>query len=247
MRNWRKVFFAAVLGTAAVTVLLAGCSSQNAGVQTDHNDSGAIATHYLQVQPPYYPTGLSIYRENLNDIEAAHVLGLNTTSFFWQNGRTDPYFWCPSRGGAVPNTAQLTNPQYVQPDPNASQGSVIISNMDPDGVYPPTNSSGTAVVCIDSAGRDYFVYAENDVTQVSAPATWDYAANHGHGGIVVNGAPAMPVCTVTIVNVTQSDGSIKSENVTECVAPKGSVTPHVGPPAPTAPAPLPTPSSSPTS
>jgi hypothetical protein len=242
MRDWEKRLSrvgaaagAAVMATAWVTA----CSqSQNGGTALDHNDSSAISTHYLTVQPPYYPTGISIYRENLNAIEAAHVLGLNTTSFFWQNGRTDPYFWCPSRGGAVPNTAQLTNPQYVQPDPNASNGSVIISNMDPDGVYPPTNSSGTAVVCIDSRGRDYFAYAEGEVTQFSAAATWDFSANHGHGGIVVTGAPAMPVCEVTYASVPQSGGGTKREAVTECTAPKGSVAPRVGA-ADQAPAPVP--------
>lgn len=226
-RKTLKRLAAATLAGAAL-LLAAGCSnSQNAGNADEHNTSGAIWSYYEKVQPPYVPTQRSVYRDNLNFVEAAHVLGLNTTSFFWQNGRSDPYFWCPSRGGAVPNTAELTNPQYVQPDPNASAGSVVVGNMDPDGVYPPSSSSGTYVTCIDSQGRDYLFYAEGEVSQVSAAATWDYAANHGHGGIIVTGAPAMPVCTVQYVNIPQKDGTTERQIGTVCTAPHGSIAPSV--------------------
>lgn len=203
----------AIVSVATVAALggVAACShTQNAGAVGERAAEGDIWTHYETVQPPYQPTGKSVYRDNLTLSEADQVLGLNTTSFFWQNGRQDPYFWCPSRGGAVPNTAQLTNPSLVQPDPNASAGSVITEAMDPNGVYTPTSSTGTYVQCIDSSGHDYLFYAEGEVSQVSAPATWDYNANHGHGGIVVTGAPVMPVCTVVTIS-TSTGPSARTE------------------------------------
>jgi hypothetical protein len=197
------------------------------GYAVENVNSGEISTHYQQIQPPYTPTGKSVYRENLNDAEASQVLGLNTTTFFFQQGRTDPFFWCPSRGGAVPNTAQLTDPQYVEPDPNASAGSVIISNIDPNGVYAPAASNGTYVSCYTASGVVYQVYSEPDVVQLSAPATWSYTANNGHGGIVVTGAPVMPVCSVQYVNQKQSDDSFKQVAETVCTAPPGGTTPVV--------------------
>ena len=193
---------ASVLTVATVAGVAACGQSQGGGATNERMAENSIWSHYESVQPPYQPTGKSVYRDNLTLSEADQVLGLNTTSFFWQNGRDDPYFWCPSRGGAVPNTAQLTNPSLVQPDPNQSSGSVITEAMDPNGVYTPTASTGTYVQCIDSSGRDYLFYAEGEVSQVSAPATWDFNANHGHGGIVVTGAPVMPVCTVVTVNTS---------------------------------------------
>ncbi len=229
-----KITTRVAIKTAAVLVVpviftAAACSSSGSddGYAAENANSGAISTHYEAVQPPYTPTGKSVYRENLNDAEASQVLGLNTTTFFFQQGRQDPFFWCPSRGGAVPNTAQLTNPDYVEPDPNAGSGSVIISNMDPDGVYPPSSSQGTYVSCYSSSGVVYQVYSEPDVVQISAPATWSYAANGGRGGIVVTGAPVMPVCTVKYVTQTNSDGSTQQAGETVCTAPPGGTTPVV--------------------
>jgi hypothetical protein len=190
------------LAAAVITIAaLAGCTQgAQGGAGVENGISSAISTHYEVVQPPYEPSGQSVYRENLTDAEADQVLGLNTTSFFFQMGSRAPFFWCPSHGGAVPDTAQLTNPDYVEPDPNASQGSVTIGNMDPNGVYSPTSSSGTYVLCVDSSGAEYLVYSEPDVVQISAPAVWSYTADNGLGGIQVTGTPVMPVCTAEEVS-----------------------------------------------
>jgi hypothetical protein len=197
-----------IIGSAVlvpvVVISAIACSggSPPAGASSENTDSGSIWTHYQDVQPPYQPTGDSAYRANENYVQAIHVLGLNTTSFFWQAGRDTPYFWCPSYGGALSDEAEATNPDFVEPDPNnnynqQNPGSIIIDNMDPDGVYPPTSgSTGTDVLCETASGAKYDVYAEGDVTQISAPAEWVASANGGKGGIVVTGAPVMPVCTV---------------------------------------------------
>ena len=188
---------AAVGLAAAVIVSAAACTqSQGGGAATEAVQSNQIQTHYEAVQPPYEATGASEYRANLNYAEASQVLGINTTSFFFEMGQKAPFFWCPSHGGAVPNTAQLTNPQQVQPDPNASAGSVLLGNMDPNGVYSPSSSSGTYVMCVNNAGQEYLVYWEGNVFQVNGNATWNYSLNSGQGGVQVTGAPQMPVCRV---------------------------------------------------
>lgn len=191
----RKWLAAPVL--AAATLSATACTqAQNSGAAQESAQSNQIQTHYEAVQPPYAATGVSEYRANLNAAEATQALGINTTSFFFNLGQNAPFFSCPSHGGAVPNTAQLTNPQQVQPDPNASAGSVLIGNMDPNGVYSPTASSGTYVMCVNSAGQEYLVYWEGDVLQVNGNAAWDTSLNGGRGGVRVTGAPQMPVCHV---------------------------------------------------
>lgn len=192
----RRCLAAAGLAAAVIVSAAACTQGQSGGAASEASQSGQIQSHYEAVQPPYEATGNSEYRANLNYAEASQVLGINTTSFFFNLGQNAPFFWCPSHGGAVPNTAQLTNPQQVQPDPNASNGSVVIGNMDPNGVYSPTSSSGTYVMCVNSAGQEYLVYWEGDVFQVNGNATWNPSLNGGRGGAQVTGAPQMPVCHV---------------------------------------------------
>ena len=192
----RKYLAAAGLAAAVAVSATACTQAQNSGAASEAVQSNQIQTHYQAVQPPYEATGVSEYRANLNAAEATQTLGINTTSFFFNLGQNAPFFSCPSHGGAVPNTAQLTNPDQIQPDPNQAAGSVVIGNMDPNGVYSPTSSSGTYVMCVNSAGLEYLVYWEGDVLQVNGNAAWDQSLNGGKGGIRVTGAPQMPVCRI---------------------------------------------------
>ena len=110
------------------------------------------------------------------------MLGLNTYTFFMRKGgQGGPFFQCASEGSAVPNTAELTNPQqYVSnaDDPSLpSDGVAVIGNMDPDGVFPPAASQGTYVRCLYDNGKPYLVYSEPDVIQLNASnASWDPSA-----------------------------------------------------------------------
>ncbi len=206
----RKSAAAALAAVTALTVT-ACTQTQDSGAQNEAAQSSQIQTHYQAVQPPYAATGVSEFRANLNAAEATQTLGINTTSFFFNLGQQAPFFSCPSHGGAVPNTAQLTNPDQIQADPHAATGSVTIGNMDPNGVYSPTSSSGTYVMCVNDAGQQYLVYWEGDVLQVNGNARWDVSLNGGKGGIRVVGAPQMPVCRI---------GTYKGKPATLCAAPK---------------------------
>lgn len=191
-----RTLAAVALGAAALATLAACTQAQNSGAASESAQSNQTQTHYQAVQPPYEATGVSEYRANLNAAEATQTLGINTTSFFFNLGQNAPFFSCPSHGGAVPNTAQLTNPNQIQPDPNQTAGSVVIGNMDPNGVYSPTASSGTYVMCVNNAGQEYLVYWEGDVLQVNGNAAWNASLNGGKGGIRITGAPQMPVCRI---------------------------------------------------
>lgn len=194
VRVSRKRALLAGAALAAVTLLtVSGCTQGGAvptGQQQEQNTSRAIQTQFEQGQPaPEF--NFSQYRQNLIDAEASQALGINTTTFFFPTGGTftQPVFTCPSKGGAVPNTAQLTNPNQIIPDPNSTNGSVTIGNMDPNGTYAPAASEGTYVMCVNAQGQEYQTYWEGPVFQVNGLAKWT------SGGIQVEGAPVMPSCT----------------------------------------------------
>ena len=103
-------------------------------------------------------------------------------------GNQDPVFSCPSLGMPVANTAQLSNPQQVV---GGSGGNTTIGQMDPYGVYTPSASTGTYVICVNGSGAKYLMYWEGDVMTVASGATWNYAKHSAN----VTGAPTAVVHT----------------------------------------------------
>jgi len=219
-------FLLAILGL----IVVAACtsSSQGAGVRAENNVSNTIQDHYNEVQPLLQPTGKSEYRQVLTFVEASRILGLNTYTFFLRKGgQGGPMFECPSLGTAVPNTAELSNPEQIVRTPNSGNDPawLTLPNMDPDGVHPPPDSAGTNVECVFRNGKPYMVMSEPDVLQINvSSAHWDASAYGGQGGIVITGAPQMPVCQVrtTQVSVTDSNGNTSNQpqQVTNCKKPK---------------------------
>lgn len=188
--NLRNITAAAAV-SAALVFGLAACNGN--GVSGEQKAQNADSQTYDQVQPiPHFP--YSVYREVGIDVEAIRALGEQTTSFFFNMGSPDPIFQCPSIGEPFPNTAELSNPDQVVNDgyPQGGQA-VTVGQEDPDGIYAPSSSSGTFVLCVNSAGQKYAQYWEGFVDTVSGTAKWDSS----HHQIVVYGAPIMPTCKVT--------------------------------------------------
>ena len=177
----------------AVTVLCTASACQNnqpAG-QAQENTAQQADQAALEASQPIPHFGYSVIRQTLIDAETLAANGTQTTSFFFQMGNQDPVYSCPSLGMPVPNTASLSNPQQVVPDPNASSGSEVVGQMDPDGVYAPAASEGTYVICLNSGGAKYLDYWEGNVLTVGGAAEWD-AATHT---LKVIGAPTAVVHT----------------------------------------------------
>ena len=218
----RQVYGVLALVMIGLTAILSACTSSVGGAAlTENTQSDQIQGHYNQTQPLLQPTGQSEYRNVLTYIEATHILGLNTYTFFLRKGGLGgPMFECPSIGAAVPNTAQLSNPMKIVRTPNSGSDPswVILGNMDPDGVYPPNNSPGTNVECVFRNGKPYLAYAEPDIVQLNVDsAKWDPSAYGGQGGIVVTGSPQMPVCQVRTIQQTVSDGNGGTKTVSQLI------------------------------
>jgi hypothetical protein len=185
----------AIIGAALLAAGLAACqgNSTNAGQQQENQQQGQDTTTYENNQPiPHFQ--YSDYRQTAINVEAIQALGEQTTSFFFNLGVKDPIFSCPSLGSPFPNTAELSNPDQVTSPSNGNgeYNSVTVGQMDPNGVYSPSSSSGTYVICLNAQGAQYAQYWEGDVDSVSGPAKWDAST----GQIDVTGQPSMPKCSV---------------------------------------------------
>ncbi len=185
------VIAAPLLGIA----LLAGCTSgpgEPSGQQQENQQQQADTSSLENSQPiPHYD--YSQIRQTLIDAETISANGTQTTSFFFQMGLPDPVFSCPSLGEPVANSSSLSNPDQVVNPSNGNSGnnSLTIGQMDPDGIYTPSASSGTYVICLDTSGRPYLQYWEGDVMTVSAAAEWDTATHT----VKVIGAPTAAIHT----------------------------------------------------
>ena len=194
--NIRKAAVA-VMAASVVALGLAACTSGggNSGQQLENQQQGNDTTTYEQNQPiPHFTT--SQMRATLTEVEAIQALGSQTTSFFFNQGVADPIFSCPSLGMPVPATAQLSNPDQVENDsyPNGGQA-VTVGQMDPNGIYSPTDSTGTNVLCLNSSGQPYIQYWEGFVDSVSGAATWNSSTHQ----VQVVGQPTVPKCALQAV------------------------------------------------
>jgi hypothetical protein len=193
LSRWCPAAAAAVLVVLGVTACQSGGGTN--GQQLENQQQSNDTTTYEQDQPiPHFQT--SQMRATLTEVEAIQALGSQTTSLFFNQGVADPIFSCPSLGMPVPATAQLSNPDQVENDgyPQGGQA-VTIGQMDPNGIYSPSDSTGTNVLCLNSAGQPYVEYWEGYVDAVSGAAKWNSATHQ----VDVIGQPTVPKCvTVTV-------------------------------------------------
>lgn len=178
--------FAALL--LLVAVLVAGCGAGGAGQQAYVLEFNAQGSDTLQLDKnqPAHSYSRSEIRQELNDINDAEALGVQSTSFFMPPGAgpgssADPQGSCPSIGAPVPATDEITNPHQIIKDNKApinnGGGNQVIDQEDPIGIYQGA-TTGTWVMCIDPhTGRTYGQYYEGYVRVVMAPAVWDYTTH----------------------------------------------------------------------
>jgi hypothetical protein len=186
--NRNKLFIATGITTLAVSLGLSACGgSGTSGQAAEQSIESRQLSQYNQSQPiPFFKWSLE--RQVLIDAETASAEGDQSTSFFFNYGVQDPIMTCPSLGMAVPDTAQLSNPQQVLYP--SGRDAIAISQADPFGVYSPPSSEGTYVICVID-GKPVLQRAEEQVHTVMAPARWDSSKHQ----IVITGNPTTDVKT----------------------------------------------------
>lgn len=168
----------ALAGAAAVAALaLAACSSPPSAQQIEQQQQQQDTQALVNNQPiPHF--NYSQERQALIVSEQISADGTQTTSFFFNQGVRDPIFVCPSIGEAIPDSAQLSNPdQITGVSSRYGGGHAEIPQMDPFGVYTPTSSTGTYVICVNAQGQEYLRRWEGFVDTITAPAVWNYTTH----------------------------------------------------------------------
>lgn len=170
MRKLKNYAIFAVVGVLA----LVGAACETGGTQPSATAKDkALAARSLDDLQRAHPTpkfAKSQLRQNLVDLITAQAETTQTTSFFFNQGVTDPIMSCPSIGFPIASTAQLTNP--VQTVTKGTDGITTIGQVEPTGIY-SGDSSGTYVICIDAKGKAYAAYWEGFVQAITGPAEWN--------------------------------------------------------------------------
>lgn len=172
-----------IIAATALTVgILASCTAcwgdtSTSSGQDKENKQQSQATQSLVTDQPLPHFNYSQLRQNLKEIETAQANGVETTTFFFNQGVQDPISQCPSIGAPIPTTDQLSNPEQVITGGSSNgYGMVTQSQMDPTGVY-TGSSSGTYVMCVGADGKAYADYWEGYVQTVFGAAKWDKATH----------------------------------------------------------------------
>ena len=172
--NIVKKFAIGASALAVAGIVFAGCGSSS-NPNTLEQAQQRQDSKLLINNQPLPVASRSQERQTLIEIEKAQIQGVQTTSFFFNQGVQNPVKVCPSIGAPIPNTASLSNPlQLSKPD---SSGSTAVAQMDPNGVYVPQNSSGTYVLCVGKGGKPYVAYWEGFVQTEFSPAVWNYSTH----------------------------------------------------------------------
>lgn len=165
-RNRATALIAA--GTIGVALGLSACNNNgNSESAAQNADSTALETNQ-----PLPNVTWSQERENLIDIELAEVNDVQTTTFVMHNGDQNPISSCPSIGFGIPDSASLSNPLKGTGVSGVS-GAIAVGQEDPNGIYAPTSSEGTFVICLDSTGQPYINRVEDSVDTAGGPAQWN--------------------------------------------------------------------------
>lgn len=174
----------------AMTFAFTACNSTTSSDQQTSQQVNTQQGIYNQNQP-IHQYDYSNERAELQAIYDARVAGNVDTWSVWISNNGVPLGMCPSKGFPLPYSVELTNPQVVQY--GNSVGTGVISQADPNGLYPTGSTMATWVMCLNTDGTSSPVYVEPMVI------TYTYAVK------IVNGI---------IVPVGSTDGSVKVKGVT---------------------------------
>ena len=138
-----------VLAALLSVFVLAACGAES-GSKIEANITDKALKWFNDHQPiPFFK--YSAIRSHLIQIETHLAKDEDTWTVIISNNMfVDPYV-CPSKGFPIPATTQLTSPDKKVGGDNDT---TTIAQMDPTGVYPPPQTEGTYILCVQTVGPD---------------------------------------------------------------------------------------------
>ena len=156
----RRLWFVLLLAAAVIATTAQSCDNTQTASQKEAGQVNTAQQRYVTAVPPpdfQFPLERYIIRklyEARNDAVA-------TYSYVRSPFTGKVLFWCKSYGFPIPYSTQMTNPQAMAfPD---HSDSAVISQPEPNGVFPPSSSLGTWVLCVNDDGTISPSYQEPNV------------------------------------------------------------------------------------
>lgn len=150
-----------------LSLLLAGCYTQNKAMQEQANQTNRLAEEAQRQAGMPNLTNFTELRLLNKLFELRDTEGLRTYTYVRDfNGKL--HHLCNSIGYGMPFSAQRTTPEQ----PTVLNASGIVGNSDiyvlpqpePNGLYPPTSSSATWIICDNGDGKFTPVYEESEIS-----------------------------------------------------------------------------------
>jgi hypothetical protein len=176
-KHWLTTGFVLVAG---LFLMADSCSNSPAESQTQAqvNDQQTIYNRNQPIHTYQY----SAERAALQQLYDYRVKGNLNTWSVWISNNGVPLGMCESKGFPLPYGVELTNPTQAI-SPFSSSAVATVGQADPNGLFPPANTLGTWIFCLEKDGTMHPQYMEPLVL------TFTYPVDISSGKIVRTGDP----------------------------------------------------------
>lgn len=198
MKTQLKILF----GFLAIALALAACGTTPTGDQVMSQQVNQQQMHYATVQPiPWFDYSLDRYL--LIQLYKSKNNAVQTFSVVFNEYLGTITFQCASIGYPIPGGTELDNPWQAETGYTSNSGywAVAIGQAEPNGVFPPSTSAGTYVMCLNADGTIGPVYSEPNVLTFPYPVM----VNAGHELVQVPGS-------TTTIKIDYSANAIRNES-----------------------------------
>lgn len=154
----KKLFFVVVVMLAWVML---ACSPPPSSYDIEQQSQEQANQELVRNQPPPNLGGWSFERHVVTEVYKARndTISTYTYTVFQMTGQIVEI--CPSIGYPIPYSTQLTSPERIEARSQA--GYAILSNPEPNGLYPPNSADATIVNCVNPDGSLTPTYWEDRV------------------------------------------------------------------------------------
>ncbi len=153
----KKVIFA----LSVLALLAAGCVPAKSSYDIEQQQQEVANQEIVRNQPPPNLGGYSFERHIVTEVYKARNDTISTYTYIMLQMTGQIVEICPSIGYPIPYSTQITSPERIE---RVIAGEyVVISNPEPNGLYPPDNAAATIVNCVNPDGSLTPTYWEDNV------------------------------------------------------------------------------------
>lgn len=154
----KKVIFVLLV----LASLAAGCVPAQSSYDIEQQQQEISNQEIVRNQPPPNLGGYSFERHIVTEVYKARNQTISTYTYIMIQMTGQIVEICPSIGYPIPYSTQITSPERIEAW-TGQGGYAIISNPEPNGLYPPDNAAATIVNCVNPDGSLTPTYWEDNV------------------------------------------------------------------------------------